>query len=373
MRFPWPAALAALLLPLIGCAPQERTPQRPFVAAPGARLPPATPAEGPMRRVGLLLPLTGGNAPLGQAMLNASQIALFDQGDRRVEFLPRDTRGTPAGAVEAARAAAQEGAVAFAGPLTLGETAAVARSTGLPVFALTSDEAQASGNVWVLGLTPTQQVRRVMAAAGDRGARRFALLAADDAFGQRLATAMRAAAEQAGWPAPAVQLVAARGADLATAAPGLLAQRPDAVLIGFSGAGARAAAQALAGASPPPLLLGTALWAGDSSLGSEPALAGALFPGPDPAGRERFENQFAAAFEERPPRLAGPAYDAAALAARTAREGAPPVGAAFLGADGPIRLGEGGAVRRGLAVFAVRPGGEPQLVEPAPLPGGAGS
>jgi len=373
MRFPWLAALAALLLPLIGCAPQERPPPRPFATAPAQRLPPAPPPEGPMRRVGLLLPLSGGNAPLGQAMLNAAQLALFDQGDRRVAFLPRDTRGTPDGAAEAARAAAAEGAVALAGPLTLGETAAVARSTGLPIFALTSDEAQAAGHVWVLGLTPTQQVRRVMAAAGDHGARRFGLLAPDDAFGQRLAAAMRAAAAQAGWPAPAVQLVPARAPDVAAAVPGLLAQRPDAVLIGYSGAGARAAAQAIAAAGPPPLLLGTSLWAGDASLAAEPALAGALFPGPDPAGRERFDNHYAAAFEERPPRLAGPAYDAAALAARTAREGAPPIGAAFLGADGPIRLGEGGVVRRGLAVFAVRPGGEPALVEPAPLPGGAGS
>jgi ABC-type branched-subunit amino acid transport system substrate-binding protein len=344
-------------------------------AAPGG----APAATGAMQRVGLLLPLSGGNAPLGEAMLNAAQLALFDQGDRRVEFLPRDTRSTASGAAEAARAAMADGAQALAGPLTLTETAAVARVTGLPVFAFTSDEAQAATNVWVLGLTPTQQVRRVMTAAGERGARRFALLAPDDAFGQRLAAAMRAAAEAAGWPTPAIRLVPPRSTDFATAAPGLLGAQPDAVLIGFAGPGARAAAQALmaqAATTPGgarPLLLGTALWAGEAGLGAEPALAGALFPAPDPTGRERFDQRYAAAFENRPPRLAGPAYDAAAIAARTVREGAPPLGAAFLGADGPLRLDAGGAVQRGLAVFALRPGGEPVLVQPAPVPGGPGS
>ena len=63
------------------------------------------PTEPARSRVGLLLPLSGSNRPLGEAMLNAAQLALFDQGDAGVEFLPRDTGSTAAGAAEAARAA----------------------------------------------------------------------------------------------------------------------------------------------------------------------------------------------------------------------------------------------------------------------------
>lgn len=372
-RIPWQAALAALFLPLIGCAPQAQ------VSAPGRFVAPATPlalpqsAPEPVRRVGLLLPLTGGNAALGQAMLNAAQLALFDQGDRRIELLPRDTRSTASGAAEAARDAENEGALALAGPLTLGETAAVARTTRVPVFAFTSDEAQAGGRVWVLGITPTQQARRVMSAANEQGAQRFGLLASNDAFGQRLATAMRETARQAGWPPPVIQLVPQRTEEFAAQAEALRAANVEAVLVAFAGAGARAAAQSLAEGGSRPLILGTILWAAEANLGDEPALAGALFPGPDPSGRNRFDQQFEAAFEARASRLAGPAYDAVALAARTAREGAPPVGSAFLGADGPIQLDAGGVTRRGLAVFALQPGGPPRLVSPAPVPGGAGS
>jgi ABC-type branched-subunit amino acid transport system substrate-binding protein len=337
---------------------------------------PPIPAAGPpaavTARVALLLPLSGGNAPLGQAMLHAAELALFDQGDRGIAFLPKDTRGTPAGAEAAARAAVAEGVRAIAGPLTLGETAAVARTAGVPVFAFTSDETQASSQVWVLGVTPSQMTRRIMQAAAEQGARRFGLVAADDAFGQRLAAGMRATAALAGWPAPVIHL-GARGTDTAAAAQAMRAGEAQAVVIGHTGAAARGLAQALAALPAPPRLLGTALWAADPGLGSEPALAGALFPGPDPAGRERFDSQYAGAFEARPPRLAGTAYDAAALAARTAREGRPPVGTAFLGADGPVRVTEGGQVQRGLAIFALRPGGEPMLVQPAPVPGAAGS
>jgi len=326
--------------------------------------------------VGLLLPLTGGNAPLGQAMLNAAQLALFDQGDRRIELLPRDTRGTPSGAAQAAQAALSDGAVALAGPLTLAETAqAVGVVRGrAPVFAFTSDETQAGTGVWVLGITPSQQVRRIIGAAAETGARRFALLAPDDAFGQRLAVALRLAAQNLGAPPPLILLSSNRD-DMSGMAQQLAANPPDAVLIGYGGPGARSAANAIAAAFPAraPRLLGTILWMTDATLGQEPALAGAWFPGPDPVGRARFDRQYDNAFNERAPRLAGTAYDAVALAARAARDGAPPTGAAFMGADGPIRLLEAGGLSRGLAVFALRPGGEPEMVQPAPLPGGPGS
>ena len=215
----------------------------------------------------------------------------------------------------------------------------------------------------------------MVAAAQQAGARRFALLAPDDAFGQRLAAGMRGAASELGLPPPVVQFFAPRGGDVPAAVQALAAAQPDAILLGGGGAVARQAAPAIAAAFPgrPPRLLGTVLWAGEAGLGNEPGLADAWFPGPDPEGRGRFDANFNAAFGSRPPRLAGTAYDGAALAARTAREGRPPLGEGFLGADGPLRAQEGGAVSRGLAVYALRPGGEPVVVQPAVLPGAAGS
>lgn len=312
-------------------------------------------------------------------MLNAAQLALFDQADPRVELLPRDTGGSAGGAAEATRIAVGDGARAFAGPLTLSETAAaapVARSAGAPLMALTSDSAQAAPGVWVLGLTPLEQAERIVGAGVAAGARRFGLLAPGDAFGRRMEEAVRGAALAAGLPPPVVVLHAAR-ADAGQAARQLAdAAGPeglDAVLLVQGGAAARTAAAALAEALPRPArLLGTALWMSDATLGQEPALVGAWFPAPDPAARQRFEARYQSAFGDRPPRLAGLAYDAAALAVRTLRDGAGvPVGIALLGADGPIRLLGDGQARRGLAILAVDASGEALLVEPAPLPAGA--
>ncbi|MBX6746215.1 MAG: ABC transporter substrate-binding protein, partial [Acetobacteraceae bacterium] len=160
-------AAALLLLPFAACAPQVPPPYAAPSPYPRFQQPPVLPRTAP-EKVGLLLPLSGSNRMLGQAMLNAAQLALFDQGDPRVELLPRDTRSTAAGAAEAARAALADGARALAGPPTLGETgaaAAPARAAGAPLFAFTNDAAQAGSGVWVLGMTPTEQADRLATAA----------------------------------------------------------------------------------------------------------------------------------------------------------------------------------------------------------------
>lgn len=341
--------------------------------------------EPPRSRIALLLPLSGPQAPLGTAMEQAAELALFERGNRNVDFMPMDTGGTTSGAAEAARRASSAGARVIVGPLTASETSAAsgpARAGRIPIIAFTNDSAQAGPGVWTMGVTPAQQVRRVMGAAQSGGARRFALAAPDGPFGRALAAAMQAEAATWGLQDPVILLHGARAnpasvaQDLATRAPGGI----DAVMIGSTGAAARAIAAALgpAGlANPAPRILGHALWAQEPDLGQEVALQGALFAAPDPRSRARFDARYEGAFGERPPRLAGVAYDAAGVAARVVltppgRTG-PNTGEVFDGVDGPVRLQPDGVVQRGLALFAVEPVGEARMVESAPQPGGAGS
>ena len=372
------------MLALIGCAPQVQQAGRPGLAPwqGGAVVVPGAATTIQRQRVGLLLPLTGQNAALGISMLNGIQLALFEQADPRVELLPRDTRSTPAGAAMAARTALAEGATILVGPLTLGETAAaaaMARAAGAPLLAFTSDEGQAGQGVWVLGITPSQVARRLAGSAVAAGARRVGLLGPDDEFGRRMAEALRTALAGAGLPPPVVLLTrtgsdpAQNGRDFAARAEAEGAV--DAVVLAHAGLNARLAAQGLAaaGLTPMPRLYGTHLWAGDAQLAQEPALAGAGFAGPDPSARGSFDSRYQQAFGDRASRLAGTAYDAAALAARAARDGgrALPVGEAFQGADGPIRLMPDGTLARGMAILEVGRGGA--VREPAPIPGSAGS
>ena len=73
----------------------------------------------------LLVPLSGANAELGQAMLDAAQLALFEASDDRLTLVPRDTGGTVEGAAKAARAVNGEGARLILGPLLAAEVEAV--------------------------------------------------------------------------------------------------------------------------------------------------------------------------------------------------------------------------------------------------------
>lgn len=371
------------LVGLSACGPQV---PRPVVSAPI----PAAPAQPEVRRaeIALLLPLSGQNAPIGQAMLNAAQLALFEQGGAGYEIVPRDTGGTAQGAASAARAALANGAKAVIGPLTSPETsavAAVARAGNVPVLAFTNDPSAAAPGVWALGITPGQQVRRVVNGAAASGARRLALAAPETPFGRILAQELRASAAANGLPAPLVVTYPA-AASLSMAARDLAMrageQGIDALLIGEQGARAREFAAALPGAGlavPPLKIMGTSLWAGDAAVAAEPVLAGAVFPASDPAARAGFEGRYQAAFGQLPPRIAAIAYDAAALAVRGMRGEGPmasvsvPVGSVFIGAEGVLRLEPSGQVSRALAVFALTPGQEPVMVEPAVLPGGPNS
>lgn len=340
------------------------------------------PMEAPRPRTGMLLPLSGPQAPLGQAMLNASTMAMFDEAQGGVEFAPRDTGGTPQGAANAARAAIADGARILVGPLTSAETAAVApiaRGAGVPVLAFTNDAGRAGDGIWVLGATPAQQVRRLVAAAQAQNAPRIALAAPENEFGRALAAGLRDAAAEQGLPRPLI-LLHPGGADpgmAASAAQGQLGQM-DALIIGEAGERARRFAAALVSGlpegAPLPRLMGTSLWSADSALRAEPALRGAWFPGPDPRARARFDARYRDAFGETPPRLAAVAYDAAALATRALRPGAGgfPSPEVLPGAEGPLRLAPGGQVQRGLAVFAISPEGEPVMLEPAQVPGALG-
>ena len=247
-----------LLVALAACAPQA-----PIMV--GAA-PSGAPADVARTRVALLLPLSGQQEALGRALQQAAELALFEQNDRRVEFVPLDTGGNAMGAGDAARRAVSLGAVGLVGPLTAAETAAAApvgQAARLPVFAFTNDASQARPGVWTLGITPEQQMRRVMGSAMSSGARQFGMVAPDDAFGRALAAAVRQAAADFNLPSPAIALFNERaGAAGPVAEMTRRGANPmDAVVIGATGFRARELAAAITAAS-----------------GATPAMRGARWP-----------------------------------------------------------------------------------------------
>ncbi|MBB2205944.1 penicillin-binding protein activator [Gluconacetobacter takamatsuzukensis] len=190
--------LAASLAGLAACAGPEGT-------GPATTATPAAPAAiVPGRTVGVLLPLSGGNARLGQAMLAATRMALGAP-----TAPPLDIRDTAAagGAGAAAQAALAAGDGVILGPLTAAETAQAATVTAtgsVPMLAFTSDVSLGRPGVWTLGIAPDQQVERMVAAAQAEGRQHFAAFLPETALGRAMGRALVQNCAARGLAAPQV-------------------------------------------------------------------------------------------------------------------------------------------------------------------------
>jgi branched-chain amino acid transport system substrate-binding protein len=377
--------------PVLGCGPG---------GCPGA--------FGTRQKVAILLPLSGPRADLGQAMLKAAQLALEAPDSPMLDA--RDTGGSPEGAAAAAREAMAGGDQLILGPLTSPETAAVApiaQSSNVDVLSFTNDPAQARPGVWTLGITPGQQVRRLVSAAQGAGKSRFAGLLPDDNFGRAMADALSQATASAGLPPPTIRQYAGGMASISTAARDLSdyanrrgpieEKRREAKAEGTPEGRERAAELSHAPVGPPPFdalllagnrealteiasflpyydvnrsevqFMGPLQWADPASGSGQ--FPSAWYAAPDPSARQSFEQSYSAKYGAPPPALADLAYDGASIARALKEQGFGP-GAltqreGFSGTDGLFGLEPDGHVRRSLAVFQIQPGG-PQMMQPAP-------
>lgn len=403
-RFASPLAVLAVAA-LAGCgqamvpAPFSR-PQPPYYGygrfpPPIAHeAPPSSPAAPGPQKVALLVPLSGANAELGQAILDAAQLALFETGDDRLTLVPRDTGGNAGGAASAAHAVIGDGVHLILGPLLASEVEAVkpvAQGAHINVIAFSTVTNLAGSNVYLMGFLPRQEVVRGVGYARQRGLDRFAALAPNSAYGHLMADALREAASASGGTVAKVEFYDQRTGDVAaqvqqllpggsegadTAAPAVPPPRPSfqALLLPEGGVRLKQIARQVRDASSgkPVQLLGSGLW-DTPDIGSEPALVGGWYASSPPEARQDFDRRFSATYGHNPPRLASLGYDAASLAAALARS---PAGEAFSreailnpsgfsGVDGLFRFTPNGLVQRGLAVLEVEPQG-PTVVSPAP-------
>lgn len=363
--------------------------------------------------VALLVPLTGPYAPIGHSVEQAVKLAFSVPG--APHLIVNDTGGTPERAAAAASSAIESGAGLVLGPLTKADTHAVApiaRNAGVNVLAFTNDNTEAGPGLWTLGISPSQQVRRVASYAIEHGRTRTAAIVPATQYGRLMAAALKRTAADLGAPPPrlgyftnsfeslnqttrSISDFDARGAGLQAkiraardqddAAGRRLAAKLrsqpvppppfDALLIGASG-------QQLAElqnflpyyeSGPPQVqILGTALWAHDAvAMATHDTLRGALYAAPDPSQGVAFEQKFQATYGGTPPAAIDKVgFDAAAIAVLAAREGGYTTDvltnrSGFTGTDGVLRLAPDGHVERGLAVFRIEPGG-PKIVSPAP-------
>lgn len=345
---------------------------------------PAQPQVAPVK-VAILLPLSGENQKLGQSMLNAAQMAMFDVGFDSFELIPKDTGGTAEGAKLAAHSAIQEGAKLILGPVFSHSVKAaheVARTANINMIPFTTDWTLASGDTFLIGFLPFDQVQRVVSFASQKGYKRIGVLSPNDSYGNGVVAAYQTAARQTNLPSARIERFMAEGQDVSNlirtftdydqrkASQDQLGAPFDAVLMPVGGTLARQTSSLLSHYELPPQTikrLGTGLL-DDESLATERNLDGAWFAAPAPNARLKFERRYQSTYGEEPVRIASLAYDATALAAILARSGLQSNNApafdrtsitnpnGFSGVDGIFRFRTDGISERGLAILEYRNG-----------------
>lgn len=341
-------------------------------------------------RVAILAPQSGPNAAVGEALVQAAQLAVFDLGEKQFQLVPKDSQGTAEGARRAVDEAAREGVKLILGPLFAKEVEtakAAARSYGLTLIGFSTDWRVAGDNAFTMGVLPFGQVERIAEYASRQGLRRIAAIAGSDMYGDAVLKLFQNTAQRYGVSITKIVRVAPDGRDAAGAVAQLTGGKVvtagalpyDAVFMPVGGQTAKVVASTLKtyGIGGDRLrLLGTGLW-DDPTVLSDPNMAGAIYAAPAPQVRAAFERNYQRIYGNTPPRLASIGYDAAALAIVLARNAASsgqrlvydrntllnPNG--FSGVDGIFRFKPNGLVERGLAVLQIA-GGTSHLVEGAP-------
>jgi len=330
-------------------------------------------------RIGMLVPLTGPQAALGKALLDAAQLAIFEAGRSDLLLLPEDTHGTPQGATFAMQTVLQKGAELVLGPVLAEEVTAVtpiAQGTHTPVVAFSTNSAVAAPGVYLLSFPPELEVERVVDFAIANGRRSIAALIPETQYGQVVEGAFVRAVQQRGAVLGPVDHYPSDTAQMFEPAKRVVNQGGfDAILLPEGGTKLRGLAPLMPyyGVDTTSVkLLGTGLW-DEPNVGREAALIGGWFAAPAPAVRAAFNERYKAVYGSDPLRLASLGYDGVALAAALA---AAPPGARFTlehitnpsgfgGIDGIFRFRPDGLIERGLAVNEVTSTGF-KMVSPAP-------
>lgn len=173
--------------PVVGPIPEPVV--QPVELAERAYTPPHLKGQD-ITRIGLLLPFTASsNAARAEAarILRAAELALFERGDDTLLLMPKDTRGTPEGARQAASAAISDGAELILGPLfspAVDAAGQIARAQDVPMLAFTTDTRVVGDGVFQLSFPPDEEVRRVTEFAALQGATRYGFIGPASQYGQ---------------------------------------------------------------------------------------------------------------------------------------------------------------------------------------------
>lgn len=373
--------LAATIF-LAGC---QIIPKAPAPTTPGPTTTDPTPepsatalpsGDNTRHRIALLVPMSGDNGAVGNAIANATMMAILDTSASNLRITTYDTSS---GARSAARKAVADGNKLILGPLladNVPQVLAEARPADVPIISFSNDASVTGPDVFVMGQIPAQSVARTVGYARQNGAANFASIVPEGEYGRSVAAAFETAVVGNGGRVVAKETYDRSNTSIVSAAQ-RLQQRGgfDTVLIAD---GARltalAASELKARGQGPTRLLGTELLSGEAGVTRTTAMRGMLFSAISDTRFKRFADSYRERFGDQPYRIATLGYDSVLLTLRVARDWR--VGrdfpvrqlredGGFLGLDGPFRFNRSGVIERAMEVREIRDG-QVVIVSPAP-------
>lgn len=388
-----------ILFVLGSCSPQSSSPrqypfdpysktiiddQSPHLSVnqpPAAGLQTASRTYAANGKVAILLPLSGPHQNIGQAMLNAAQLALFDVNDPTFELLPIDTKGSAQGAAKAVHSAASQNAKLILGPLlsqSVQSAGRAAQKYNLNIVGFTTDSRPVGGHVLTLGILPYDQGKRLAQYAEKKNIRNILIVAPNNDY----ATAITSAFEKQTAKSNIVNIVGKIAlhpqSDLNQISEKIasMSNQFDGLFVPMGNPKMAFLAEALHARginSQTKVLMGAGLW-DDPQISANPLMTNAIYAAPPPGLRHSFERQYRSLYNETPQRLASLAYDATALAVVIMRQTSSsrislrnimnPNG--FSGIDGIFRFRNNGQAERGLAIHKITNRNKTAIIDQAP-------
>ncbi len=397
--------LAASLLALSACSPPAKGPARVAKPArsddtPMVKSENPIPSRGvitpgtPAIKVALLVPLSGDSLSVGNAMMDAANMALYDsylsvpsnEIRSQIILLPKDTGSTAADAPRVAKQAIDQGATFIIGPLfsqSVMQVQPITQAAGVPMLTFSNTREIAKPDTFIFGFLPEQQVQRVADYAFLQNLRRVALLAPNDAYGQKIQESLTTIYGRKGGAVLPIELYAPSPANIDAAVARLASyndanqdQAFQAIFIADGGTQLKNIINSIKKTNidlAKIKLLGTGLW-DDPAITKMPEMHGAWFSSSSPDISRAFEQRFKVIYGYKPIRLASLAYDAVSWITQLTMNNpnatidlqALTNPAGYLSpTNGLVRLNADGTNDRKLAIMEVTPSGF-RVIEVAP-------
>ena len=137
-------------------------------------------------KVGVMLPLSGEHSEIGNLILNAIEMAVFQTEENKLELHIKDTEAKSDKAKKVLSELIDEGVKVIIGPLFSKSLAAIqseVAGNNINIFALTNNINLRSKGIWIFGVDPQAQTEKVLTYALEKGSKNITALLPQNAYG----------------------------------------------------------------------------------------------------------------------------------------------------------------------------------------------